>query len=132
MRRMCYRMSASETHMTKPMTDDAGHPSFCRELLFIRISITIDQWPWAFRKDGRNDRKNVFTKSDILFPYLQPFSTVFLLSPFEDYPCFGREVGSLLRDLQSNCSAAEPWKYMCTLYDQGDGFQFLDILIFVW
>lgn len=87
-RRMYCGVSVSETHMTKPMTDDASHPlpaaNFC---LFASPSPSING-PGAFRKDGRNDGKgDVFTKSNT-FPYPRPFSICFLSFPTKDYRCF--------------------------------------------
>lgn len=92
-------MSGSETHMTKPMTDGCWPPSSCTELLFIRISITIDQWPRAFRKDGRKTMgKEMFPRSRILFLIHLTIST-FLPSPLPSIPIVSCRIDGLFPDI---------------------------------
>ena len=78
-----HTLSATETHITKPMTDDASHPpsaaNFC---LFASPSPSING-PGVFLKTEETIGKEMFSRSRILFPYPRAFSIYLLLLLFK-------------------------------------------------
>ena len=97
-RTMRHRAPASETHMTKPMTDDASHPlaaaNFC---LFASPSPSING-PGLFVKTEETMGKEMFSRSRILFFIRDHFPSIFCHSSPKTR-CFSRKGGSFSRRL---------------------------------